>query len=387
MKITYNDAVNQKIADLIDRDAINMDLGTAITIPVSEGIVFDDYETLRKNALELRARLKLLNTVYSHDESTVAAMMFNIMTVNNSFDLVPEVLLHNIVRSSRIFHEESETDTDLFVQKFTADEIKNGDFSVKAHQYNKYELFFYDNAEIRDPGITVPKIGAADHGFKVPSVYINDEEMMSFATEMISGMKPFAEKAKGKVLVLGCGMGYFAYLVSLKDEVESVTIIERDPQVVKMFNELILPKFENSSKITVKEEDALAFMENCEDGAFDYCLADIWGSLVNVLPYMLLKKICSKFSKTQIDYYAEENLKYSAEFYVHQIIIQDYQRNNDLPVPPVSEFMKDEQEKIKFFTDLLSDEEISTAEDIEKLLTADNVIDKFINNSELRLEK
>ena len=52
MKITYNDAVNQKIADLIDRDAINMDLGTAITIPVSEGIVFDDYETLRKNALE-----------------------------------------------------------------------------------------------------------------------------------------------------------------------------------------------------------------------------------------------------------------------------------------------------------------------------------------------
>ena len=47
MKITYNDAVNQKIADLIDRDAINMDLGTAITIPVSEGIVFDDYETLR----------------------------------------------------------------------------------------------------------------------------------------------------------------------------------------------------------------------------------------------------------------------------------------------------------------------------------------------------
>ena len=54
-------------------------------------------------------------------------------------------------------------------------------------------------------------------------------------------MKLPVERAKGKVLTFGLGLGYFAYMCSLKEEVESVTVVEKDKSVIKLFNEIILP--------------------------------------------------------------------------------------------------------------------------------------------------
>lgn len=40
-------------------------------------------------------------------------------------------------------------------------------------------------------------------------------------------------------------------MVSLKEDVESITIVELQQEVIDLFNIFILPKFENKDKITI----------------------------------------------------------------------------------------------------------------------------------------
>ena len=72
---------------------------------------------------------------------------------------------------------------------------------------------------------------------------------MSISPNEVFTMDQPIKKAKGKVLTLGCGMGYFAYMVSLKEDVESITIVELEQSVINLFEIYLLPQFENKDKI------------------------------------------------------------------------------------------------------------------------------------------
>ena len=74
---------------------------------------------------------------------------------------------------------------------------------------------------------------------------------MSVTPNEVYTVQPAIDNAKGKVLTLGCGMGYFAYMASLKEEVESITIIELEQDVIDLFENSILPQFENKDKIYI----------------------------------------------------------------------------------------------------------------------------------------
>ena len=45
-------------------------------------------------------------------------------------------------------------------------------------------------------------------------------------------MKADIEKAHGKVLTYGLGLGYFPFMTSRKEEVTSVTVVERSSDVI-----------------------------------------------------------------------------------------------------------------------------------------------------------
>ena len=85
-------------------------------------------------------------------------------------------------------------------------------------------------------------------------------------------------------------------MTAIKENVESVTIIEKSPEVISLFKKYILPQFSAvKNKITIIEADAIEFMENLEDGKYDYCFADIWESNINIAPYLKLKPLEKKF--------------------------------------------------------------------------------------------
>lgn len=63
---------------------------------------------------------------------------------------------------------------------------------------------------------------------------------MSVSPNEVFTMEKIIKNAKGKVLTLGCGMGYFAYMVSLKEDVESITIVESEQSVIDLFEKSLI---------------------------------------------------------------------------------------------------------------------------------------------------
>ena len=136
---------------------------------------------------------------------------------------------------------------------------------------------------------------------------LKDEEIwMSVNPNEINTMKPFINEAKGKVLVLGLGMGYIAYMMSLKEDVKSVTVIEKDINIINLFKKNILPML-GTTKIKVVYDDAFRYIEN--NKGFDYVFADMWHNPEDGLPMYLQLEAISKKQNIKIHYWLEPSLK------------------------------------------------------------------------------
>jgi len=121
-------------------------------------------------------------------------------------------------------------------------------------------------------------LGYYDRNVNIPMLMENNNVWMSI-TEMEINTSQFAiDKACGNVLTFGLGLGYFAYMCSLKESVNTVTIVEFNPKVIKIFKEYILPQFEYSNKIQIIQGDMYEFLNNDFLDKFDYKFADVWKS-------------------------------------------------------------------------------------------------------------
>ncbi len=122
--------------------------------------------------------------------------------------------------------------------------------------------------------------------------------------------KPFIKDAEGHVLLCGLGLGYVAYMLSLKPEVKSITVVDLSQNVIDIFNEAILPQFENKDKITVVHGDALEFMENTDLTGFDHVNVDVWRDTIDMLDtYLKCLEIESRNPSVKFSYWLEGQMK------------------------------------------------------------------------------
>ncbi|MBQ1716647.1 MAG: hypothetical protein II025_01980, partial [Ruminococcus sp.] len=118
------------------------------------------------------------------------------------------------------------------------------------------------------------------------------------------------ERAHGKVLTYGLGLGYFAYLAALKPDVERVTAVELDADVIRLFCENVLPQMQCRDKIEVVQADAFEFAEKNLPGDFDFVFTDIWHDPSDgVEPYLRMKKIEEKTPSVRFSYWIEDTLR------------------------------------------------------------------------------
>lgn len=199
---------------------------------------------------------------------------------------------------------------------------------------------------------------------------------MSVSPNEVLTMEKPINNAKGKVLTLGCGMGYFAYMASIKEEVESITIIELEQSVIELFEKCILPQFENKDKITIVKADAVEYIHNLEDGAFDYCFADIWIGIEDIAPYFAVKEIGRKFHKAKIEYWIEDSFAILLASNVWIEIMKAFSQANKMKLPRIDESIYTPLDKRKenYIHRLLSEVEISKPEHIEYYMKSKNII-------------
>lgn len=150
-----------------------------------------------------------------------------------------------------------------------------GAFLLTEAKYEKGEFFQYDMPTLRDE-IVVPRIGFFSECFSFPAVYEGVIPWVSICPSEVYSMTPDVEPAHGRVLVLGLGLGYYPFHAAQKKDVEQITVIERSPEILQLFREEILPHFPHKEKIRLVQADAFSYLNEVENGAFDFCYADIW---------------------------------------------------------------------------------------------------------------
>ena len=163
-------------------------------------------------------------------------------------------------------------------------------YSLRYIEYAPYQLFPYDEITVSKDYKEYSAIGYFDKPFSYLALTNGNNIWMSLNPNEIETMKPFINKAKGNVLVLGLGLGYVPFMMALKDEVKHITIIEKDVDIINLFNQMIYPSFKNKNKITIIKDDAISYTKH--NHRYDYIFADLWHSSEDGLPlFIKLKKI------------------------------------------------------------------------------------------------
>lgn len=186
-----------------------------------------------------------------------------------------------------------------------------GAWQLTHQTYQPYELFLRDDLILTGDLRQIPAIGYFPEAFSYPSVLQDGREWMSIKPSEIESSQPAVDGAFGRVVTFGLGLGYFAFMASRKPDVTSVTVVERDPSVIELFRECILPQFTEKDKITVIQSDAFDYLEQgMKSLKPDFVFVDIWHDIADgTRLYVRAKQFEAHFPRTRFVYWIERSLR------------------------------------------------------------------------------
>lgn len=180
--------------------------------------------------------------------------------------------------------------------------------------YQPYEAFICDDLVIEPDGVEIPQIGFFSQSFRYPAVYEKGQEWMAIKPSEIRSMRKPVNCVSGNVITFGLGLGYYTFMVSQKKEVEHITVVERDPSIIHLFQDYILPQFPHKEKVSIIQSDAFEYMKKqMPKEHFDYAFVDLWHDSSDGLPlYLKARKLAEDIPQTHFLYWVENTLR-SAE--------------------------------------------------------------------------
>ena len=197
-----------------------------------------------------------------------------------------------------------------YFQKLKSLSFSKDDWALTNKTIKAYTLFPYqEEYHFGSDYLLKMSLAFFDKDYIYPSISLYGNEWMSLNPYEIRTMETPIILARGKVLTLGLGLGYFAYMTHLKEEVKEVHIVEMDKGLIDIFNEYLLPLFEYPEKIHIHKADAFHFVESIKDKDYDFIFSDLWHDSSDGLPmYLKLKQSLHGFKYTQCSYWIESAL-------------------------------------------------------------------------------
>ncbi|MBQ2947766.1 MAG: hypothetical protein IJD94_02170, partial [Clostridia bacterium] len=109
---------------------------------------------------------------------------------------------------------------------------------------------------------------------------------------------------------MGLGLGYFAFMASEKPEVESVTVIERDETVIRLFEKHLLPQFPYREKIRIVCADAFDYARTRLGGSADFVFVDLWHDVSDGAEMYLRMKLLERHApQAEFAYWIETSIR------------------------------------------------------------------------------
>ena len=341
MKIENNSALIKKIRSIIDVNVVNMNVADLLMEIFNHVEICDEQEIKQYIKEGLNEKEAIFEVIYD---------FYGFKHTNENDDVLIPYLLNNLKKLNPDNYLNNP-----YVKSINK-EGKFGKYKLKYLSYEPYQLFAYDDIKI-DEYRENSQIGYFDKKFSYLALTQGNNVWMSLNPNEIETMKPFIEKGKGNVLVLGLGMGYVSYMLSLKSDVKSITIIEKDPEIISLFNKLIYPNFKHQEKIKIIQDDAVEYVKKSQKQAgYDYIFADLWHDpedglelfiklknidekidcWLNVSMYALLRRCMITLLEEQLDGYQENEYKF-AKTYTDKVINIYYQKTKNLHISKYEE--------------------------------------------------
>lgn len=125
---------------------------------------------------------------------------------------------------------------------------KENCIALATADYLPYEFFQTFPRYKKENPFLYGEAGFFKERISFPVILENNRVWMSVVPSEIRSMEKDIEAAKGKVITYGLGLGYYAFMASEKEEVESVTVVEMSRDVISLLKETYCLNFQIKRK-------------------------------------------------------------------------------------------------------------------------------------------
>ena len=206
-------------------------------------------------------------------------------------------------------HDPAVYEADAYFQAVKPLVSANAAIDLVHERIEPMELFVADDFRVDSEGRVLPQLGWFDRAFEFPAIREDGRVWMTVTPNEINTIQPAVRESRGKVLTYGLGLGYYAFHCLLKADVESVTVVERNPAVIDMFRRHLLPFFPRKEALHIVQADAFDYAANVmPHEGFNTVFTDLWHDVADGLPlYQQMKAL--EVPGPRYLYWIEQTLK------------------------------------------------------------------------------
>lgn len=244
------------------------------------------------------------------DKYAISALLSEIFALDTEKRENDKRLFRNYILPSIRILDAKKYMNDPYYKNVKLPDVKLGSWEFKNEYYAPYRAVICHDMILNDDFSEIPPLGFFTERFEFPAVLEDGNEWMTLTPVDLDTSEDAIERAQGNVVTFGLGLGYFAYMASRKDEVSSVTVVEKSEKVIELFTKYVLPQFSHPEKIKIVNRDAFEYAEfEMPNENFDFAFVDTWRDASDGAPmYERMKKLEPLSPKTEFSYWIENFL-------------------------------------------------------------------------------
>ena len=243
-------------------------------------------------------------------EEAISAILCEVFGLDFDRGVEDRILIRDYINRSVRILDTKKYETDPYYKNIRLENIKDGSWELRWESYAPYRAVICDDMILNPDFSEIPPLGFFTEEFRFPAVLEDGNEWMTLTPVDLDTCVEAIDAAHGRVVTFGLGLGYYAYMVSEKESVESVTVVEKSREVIELFKKHILPQFPNKDKVRIVPADAFEYAEKQMPAEnFDLAFVDTWRDASDGAPmYERMKALEHLSSNTKFLYWIENFL-------------------------------------------------------------------------------
>lgn len=243
------------------------------------------------------------------EEEAIVALLSEIFGLN--FDVADDrrLIMQYLTPSVRIIDPKKYTDNPYY-KTVKIPQVTDGRWELRQESYKPYRGVIVGDMQMLPDMTEIPPLGFFKEEFHFPAVLEDGNEWMTLTPVDLDTCEEAILKARGRVVTFGLGLGYYAFMVSEKESVESITVIEKSADVIRLFERYVLPYFPHRDKVRIVNSDAFEYAERTmPQENFDLAFVDTWRDAGDGAPmYKRMKELEHLSPDTEFLYWIESFL-------------------------------------------------------------------------------